>query len=116
MKKMMKWLALALASISLSAMLVACAPSSFENGKAKMVKAGYDVTESIAVGLIEGCLSGFYASEGLLSDDKLTALYFESTDAAKASAEKAGENVVQKGKWVISGSKDAIEDFLKFGF
>jgi ABC-type oligopeptide transport system substrate-binding subunit len=115
MKKMIKWFSLALAALSLSAMLAACAPSSIENAKAKMVKAGYDVNDTLTDGFIEGCVGGFTASEGLLSDDKLTAYFFESTDAAKAYAEKRGDSVTQKGKWVFSGSKDAIEDFLAFG-
>lgn len=115
MKKMMKWITLALAALSLSVMFTACAPSSIENAKAKMVKAGYDVNDTLTDGFIEGCIGGFTASEGLFSDDKLTAYLFESTDAAKAYAESRGESVTQKGKWVFSGSKDAVEDFLAFG-
>ena len=78
-----------------------------------MAEAGYTVSDEIYDGY-DGCVGGFYASEGLFSEDKLTAYLFESTDAAKAYLEKYGkDNSVQKGKWVISGSEDAIEDFMR---
>ena len=117
MKKVLKWIALALTALSMSVMLTACAPSSIEKGKSKMVEAGYNVGDSILDGLIDGCLGGFYASEGLLSEDKLTAYLFESVEAAKEYYESLNsDKAVLKGKWVLMGSKDAIEDFLAFGF
>ena len=116
MKKALKWIALALTALSMSVMLTACAPSSIEKGKSKMVEAGYDVGDTFLDGLVDGCLGGFYASEGLLSEDKMTAYLFESKDAAKAYFEKLGnDKAVLKGKWVLVGSEDAIEDFLEFG-
>ena len=113
----MKGITLALAALSLSVMFTACAPSSIENAKAKMVKEGYNVSDTIMDGLIEGCVGGFTATEsGELFGDSITAYLFESADAAKAYAESRGDSVTQKGKWVYSGSEDAIEDFLAFGF
>ena len=114
MKKLIKWCTLALATLSLSVFFTACAPSSIDQAKAKMVKAGYDVSNVLYDGY-DGCVGGFYASEGLLSEDKLTAYLFETTQyAAEYLTEHGGERAVQKGKWVISGSTDAIEDFLEF--
>ena len=113
MKKFLKWIALAMATLSLSAMFAACAPSSVDKGRAKMAEAGYTVTDVVYAGY-DGCLGGFFATEGAFSGDHLTAYLFESTDAAKAYMEKHGkQDTVLKGKWVITGSEDAIEDFMR---
>ena len=109
MKKIICALLAVLACLS----FVACTPTSIEKAKEKMRKEGYNVA-AYSNKEAEGCVGGFIAEEkGLLNMDMITALLFESSDAAKTFMEQVGDslNAIRDGKWVYWGTEDAIEDF-----
>jgi hypothetical protein len=119
MKKLMKWISLALAAAS-CAMFAACAPFSLEKAKERMAKEGYTLQDMPAPLGADNCVGGILASEGLLDEDKITAYLFETADDAKAflssNAIKLAFPIgtpIQDGKWVYAGSEDAIEDFTE---
>ena len=118
MKKLIKWISLALAATS-CAMFAACTPSSLEKAKERMAKEGYKV-DMIEELLPNNCVGGIYAIDSDI--DTIRAFLFESADDAKAFVEKKTTAAVfilekstpiQDGKWVYAGSEDAIEDFTE---
>ena len=107
---------------------VACAPANVEKAKEKMEAAGYSVEliseETTEIGLGEAAEGSIIATktEGGLLNLKtyiLTAVLFDSTKAAKEYYEQTVENaddntgVKRSGKWVIVGSLEAIDVFMK---
>ena len=110
MKKLLHAVLVAMACLS----FVACVPSNMDKAEEKMKKEGYTVlayTDDKA----EGLVGAFTATkmEGLLNVDNVTALLFDSKDAAKEYYENYGNkaNAIQDGKWVYWGTEDGIEDF-----
>lgn len=125
MKKLIKWISLALAATS-CAMFAACTPSSLEKAKEKMAKEGYEVFEISkyvpSILLPETCVGNMAAVEveglNILSADWLYACLFETANDAKAFVADWDEVIgkgtaIQDGKWVYAGSEDAIEDFTE---
>lgn len=94
--------------------MAACAPMSVEAAEEKMQKAGYTVV-AYEDKEAEGLVGGFVATaglSGLLGGNTMTALLFETTDAASdfySVANKAG--AVLDGKWVYWGSEEAVDAF-----
>ena len=110
MKKFFLALITAIMCIGMSA----CAPASVEKAEEKMQKAGYTVV-AYENKEAEGLVGGFVATEGLgglLGGNAMTALLFETKDAASdfySVANQAG--AVLDGKWVYWGSEEAIDEF-----
>ena len=110
MKKFLLAIVTAIMCIGMSA----CAPSSVEKAEEKMQKAGYTVV-AYEKEDAEGFVGGFVATaglSGLLGGNTMTALLFETTDAASdfySVANQAG--AVLDGKWVYWGSEEAIKEF-----
>ena len=94
--------------------MAACAPSSVEKAEEKMQKAGYTVV-AYEDKETEGLVGGFVATaglSGLLGGNTMTALLFETTDAASdfySVVNQAG--AVLDGKWVYWGSEEAVDAF-----
>ena len=76
MKKFLLGIVMAIMCIGMAA----CAPSSVAKAEEKMEKAGYTVLAY--EGNEEGSVGGFIAKKGLIGGETLTAILFESTDAA----------------------------------
>ena len=95
-------------------MLVACTPSTVEKAEEKMKEAGYKVV-AYNKDDAEGLQGGIIATSGLIGGNTMTALYFESSDAAKDYYESLGEDTkaVKDGKWVYWGDEAAIKAFKK---
>lgn len=99
--------------------LVSCTPSKPESAQKKLEKAGYGVTVLEPSKEYEGAETVLMASKSAgLKVEALTAVYFSSSDEAKAAYEKyvgenKSENVKQAGKWLLMGSEQAIKDFTK---
>ena len=106
----------------------ACTPANVEKAKEKMEAAGYSVEliseDVVEIGLgeeAEGSIIATKTEGGLLNLKTyiLTAVLFDSTKAAKEYYEQTVENaggdtgVKQSGKWVIVGSLEAIDEFMK---
>ena len=110
MKKFLLAVITAIMCIGMSA----CAPSSVEKAEDKMQKAGYTVV-AYEKEDAEGLVGGFVATaglSGLLGGNTMTALLFETTDAASdfySVANQAG--AVLDGKWVYWGSEEAVDAF-----
>ncbi|MBR2468407.1 MAG: hypothetical protein IKB42_05150 [Clostridia bacterium] len=108
MQKVLKMFSYALVVLLASVALVACVPANVEKAEAKMEEAGYTVV-AYSKEDAEGLVGGFVASKGLTS---MTAMLFDSTKNAEQFIEDALLNVyTQEGKWVLTGSEKAIEDF-----
>lgn len=117
MKKLLSVLLAALTCL----FLVACAPANIDKAEDKMEKAGYKVT------VIDGAAAEFIAENAeaqliaIKSGDILTAVLFEDAKSAKdyydkvkdEDADKEDQVVKKSGKWVFSGTEDAVEDFTK---
>ena len=95
--------------------VLACVPSDLDKAYDKMAIEGYKVTINKAKG-DDGSL-GFVVAmktdEG--ETETLVAYLFDSKGAAKKfyEANKAsGETILRDGKWVYSGTEDAIDDFI----
>ena len=110
MKKFLLAIVTAMMCIGMSA----CAPMSVEKAEEKMQKAGYTVV-AYENKEAEGMVGGFVATagiSGLLSGNTMTAVLFDSKDAATdfySVANQAG--AVLDGKWVYWGSEEAIKEF-----
>ena len=110
MKKFLLAVITAIMCIGMSA----CAPSSIEKAEEKMQEAGYTVV-AYEDKEAEGLVGGFVATaglSGLLSGNTMTALLFDSKDAATdfySTVSEAG--AVLDGKWVYWGSDEAVEAF-----
>ncbi len=141
MKKTIKWLTLAAASAITCTAFVACVPSDLDGAKTKLEEKEYEVvvTEKDDMGILapNGVVGMLYAerettvtvakvdgtgTEEKTTIDTLEAWLFENKDAAKSYYEEyvaymssKGEDVVvlveQKGKWVYTGTEDAMKDF-----
>ena len=128
MKKLLSVLLAALTCV----FFVACAPMDIDKAEDKMEKAGYEVTvidgeaaEKLADN--EDAEAILTATKGDLGDllsgdvEMVTAVLFESLSAAwdfyqenKDEAEEDDDTVYKmNGKWVISGTEDAVKEFLK---
>lgn len=118
MKKFLVGLLAALACFA----MVACVPGDLAKAEAKMEKAEYSVTvsEGDAAQLLYGeeCAGFMVATKtegsGLLNTKvyTVTAILFETNAAAKAYAE-GKDDVEVSGKWVYSGSEEAVKAFTK---
>ena len=110
MKKFLLAVITAIMCIGMSA----CAPTSIEKAEEKMQEAGYTVG-AYEKDDAEGFVGGFVATAGLgglLGGDVMTAVLFDSKDAASdfyATVNEAG--AVLDGKWVYWGSDKAVEAF-----
>ena len=110
MKKFLLGLVAAIMCIGMAA----CAPSSVEKAEEKMQEAGYTVV-AYEKEDAEGLVGGFVATaglSGLLGGNTMTALLFETKDAATdfySTVSEAG--AVLDGKWVYWGSEEAVDAF-----
>ena len=122
MKKLIKWISLALAAAS-CAMFAACTPFSLEKAKERMVKEGYKA-DLYTEHLPDNCVGYIKANdvEHLLDIDAdwIEAYLFKTSDDAKAFFNSTAiklifptSNPIQDGKWVYAGTEDAIEDFTE---
>lgn len=116
MKKFAKFTALALVLVLAVAMLTACVPSDIETAKVKMEEAGYsvfDLTDSEA----EGLQGYFIAKTGIVSGEKLTAMYFDTAANAKswyeANTTKDDTTTKCAGRWVYWGTVGGVQAFEK---
>ena len=117
-----------LLAICMCLFCVACAPADMGKAKEKMEEAGYKVT--VVGETAAELLSGAYAvdmmnatkSEGGLLNleiETVTAILFESSSAAKdyydsvKDDKEEDESCKQSGKWVITGTEEAIKAFTK---
>lgn len=105
----------------------ACTPSNIEKAEEKMKEAGYDVkvsSEDAAEFLYgeeaEASMTATKSTGGItnLKVDMITAILFESSDAARAyydekKGDEEDEGIKQSGKWVYFGSEAAMEAFSK---
>ena len=109
-------------------LLVACAPANSDKAKAKMEKAGYtaswvankEVGEDGQVGYLSATKGNSIGSliDGVLNGDGLVAtLYDSSANAKKAYKEtqnsEGNTSAVLVGKWVVTGSDEALKAFKK---
>ncbi|MBR2623423.1 MAG: hypothetical protein IKD15_04275, partial [Clostridia bacterium] len=88
------------------------APSTVEKAEEKMEKAGYTVLAYEKKE--EGSVGGFIAKKGIVGGEMLTAILFESKDAASdfyGTYSQIDTNAVLDGKWVYSGSEEAVKAF-----
>lgn len=110
MKKFLLGLLMAIMCIGMAA----CTPSSVEKAEEKMQEAGYTVV-AYEDEDAEGMVGGFVATaglSGLLGGDVMTAVLFDSKDAATDFYSTLAETgAVLDGKWVYWGSEKAIEEF-----
>ena len=110
MKKFLLGLLMAIMCIGMAA----CTPSSVEKAEEKMQEAGYTVV-AYEDKDAEGMVGGFVATaglSGLLGGDVMTAVLFDSKDAATDFYSTLAETgAVLDGKWVYWGSEKAIEEF-----
>lgn len=110
MKKFLLGLLMAIMCIGMAA----CTPSSVEKAEEKMQEAGYTVV-AYEDEDAEGMVGGFVATaglSGLLGGDVMTAVLFDSKDAATDFYSTLSETgAVLDGKWVYWGSEKAIEEF-----
>ena len=116
MKKIVKSISLVLVLVVAAAMFAACVPSTIEDAKIKMEKAGYtvaDLTNSEA----EGLQGYFIAKTGFLSGETVTAMYFDTAANAKAwyEANTTKDDTTTKcsGRWVYWGTVGGIKAFEK---
>ncbi len=115
MKKLAKVLVSALVLVMICFTLVACAPLSIDSAEEKMEKAGYLVIEEDYDKDENEKVAGFITATKL--GDTVTATLYRKTSDAKEAFEALGgdkdsDRVKRSGKWVIVGTKDAVEDFL----
>ena len=114
MKKMMKWIVVAAASLVSTLALLACVPSDLDKAYDKMAMEGYTVAIE-KVQTDDGCLGKLHAvkdDEGCV--DSIFAYLFDSKGAAQKYYEANKGNahmLVLDGKWVYVGTEDAIDDF-----
>ena len=110
MKKFLLGLLMAIMCIGMAA----CAPMSVEKAEEKMQEAGYKVV-AYENKEAEGMVGGFVATaglSGLLSGNTMTAVLFDSKDAATDFYSALSETgAVLDGKWVYWGSEEAIKEF-----
>ena len=126
MKKLAKFISIALVFTVVSLILTACVPSSIEKAITKMEKAGYVVSEPI----VTGYESGFGAigkikaqklSSNASPEDTIIAILFESEKKAKEFYEDGGgwndsllTKTGQEGRWAFAAyTENAINDFKK---
>ncbi len=114
MKKTMKWITVAAASLISALALLACVPSDMDKAYDKMAMEGYSVSiEKLQTD--DGCLGKLHAvkdDDGCV--DSIFAYLFDSKVAAKAYFEENKGNanmLILDGKWVYVGTEDAIDDF-----
>ena len=113
MKKLIR-LASCVLVLVLSVFMLACAPASLDKAKEKMEKAGYKVsvvTEDEGEGIV-------YAYKG---NEKIMAIMFEDKEDAEEFYNDSVkmyafilfdmDNAVLEGKWIYSGTAQAIKDF-----
>ncbi len=125
MKKMMKWITLAAASVLTCVAFVACAPSSLKKAEKKMSDEFYNTEIETDADDVKNCEGYLHAWQpGLLGSEEIYAYLFDSKKDAESflNANKADlqawaaeEDFIgprQEGKWVLIGTEDAIEDFL----
>ena len=103
-------------------LLVACAPKDTEAAAAKMKKAGYIATASVASEVKEdgyvGQVTGTKDSLSEAISGAYTAELYKTAKQAKAAYEKT-QNAEGKssatlvGKWVFYGNEDALKAFKK---
>lgn len=106
----MKKILLAILAAFMCIGMAACTPSSVEKAEEKMQKAGYTVVGYEDTDKAEGLVGGFVAMDVIVP--KLTALLFESKDAATdfySATNKTG--AVLDGKWVYWGDEEAVKEF-----
>ena len=109
-------------------LLVACAPADSDKAKAKMEKAGYtavwygnkEVSENGQVGYLSATKGSSIGSliDGLLDGDSLVAVQYDTSAHAKQafndSKNAEGKtSAVLVGKWVVTGSDEAVKAFKK---
>lgn len=109
-------------------LLVACAPSSSDAAVKKMEKAGYSASFTTLKEVGEDGEVGYLVAtkgqsiggllDGLLDGDALSAALYDSSSNAKKAfdATKNAEgktSCVLVGKWVVSGSDEAVKAFKK---
>lgn len=110
----MKKFLLAIVTALMCIGMAACTPSSVEKAEEKMQEAGYTVV-AYEKEDAEGLVGGFVATaglSGLLGGNTMTALLFETKDAASdfySTVSEAG--AVLDGKWVYWGSEEAVDAF-----
>ena len=126
MKKLAKFISLALVFTVVSLILTACIPSSVQDAKTKMEKAGYVVSEPVitsyesSFGVI-GKIKAQKLSSNASPEDTLIALLFESEKLAKSYYEQGGgwndsllTKTGQEGRWAFAAyTENAINDFKK---
>ena len=116
MKKFVKFTSLVLILVLAVAMFAACVPSTIEDAKAKMEKAGYTV-KSYSVDEAEGLQGGFLAKSGLLGGETLIAMCFDTAANAKAwyeaNTSKDDTSTKCSGKWVYWGTEGGVKAFEK---
>ena len=93
--------------------MAACTPSSVEKAEEKMQEAGYTVL-AYSNEDAEGMVGGFTANKGLIGGETITAMLFDSKDAASdfyGTYSQINSKAVLDGKWVYSGSEEAVKAF-----
>lgn len=132
MKKLMKWLSMAVLTVVTCFALFACAPADAAKAKEKMEKAGYSVTVvegEDASDMVDGLVAYVRATKldislgsGLDADGEMVSAYlFDSASSAKKFWDEEmkdeelpeGWEAKQSGKWVIGGTQEAVKEFLK---
>lgn len=120
MKKITKILSFAFVVLFAGLIMAGCVPANIEKAKDKMKKAGYTVAAYDQGKDADGFVGGFMATNLSLTTgfDAMVAILFEtSADAKDFSAtwtgNYEGKNVYTEGKWVYTGSEDAIAAFKK---
>ncbi|MBP5550550.1 MAG: hypothetical protein J6X93_00675 [Bacilli bacterium] len=103
-------------------LLVACAPKDTEAAAAKMKKAGYIATASVASEVKEdgyvGQVTGTKDSLSEALSSAYTAQLYKTAKQAKAAYEKTQDaegksSATLVGKWVFYGNEDALKAFKK---
>ena len=120
MKKLTKILSFAFVVLFAGIVLAGCTPANIDKAKAKMEEAGYTVVAYDQGKDAEGFVGGFMATNISLTSgvDAMVAILFETSADAKEFSETwtgnyEGKQVFTEGKWVYTGSEDAIEAFKK---
>lgn len=119
MKKALKIIVAVALIAAFACILFACVPTNLEKAKEKMENEGFTVLS--ASFNYEGIEGAFNATKASFSEGSgtLTAIYFESTSAAKEAYEtivgeenKDKDNAVkQSGRWVYFGTSAGIKAF-----
>lgn len=126
MKKTFKALVVSLLII-LTFAFAACAPTSSEDAKAKMEKAGYVATVSTRSSVGENgevatiiCTKtgdgNIFSQIGSALENALTGTMYDSVKSAKAAYDKTKDaegktSATWAGKWVLYGNEEAIKIF-----